>query len=211
MTTKKEVVKENTTINKNKKNKATVTTENKVIATKKESINSNIYPIGKLEIYENIEEAAIQNLINDFKILPKKLKIVYKNIKKNKELQYSYKDGGWSVEQIFHHIADSHTNGFIRFKLTLTENTPTVAPYNENLWAETADIQLPIKTAVHLTKYIHEKWVALMENMDKNEWKRTFYHPDSKKNHTLEEILQKYAWHGKHHLAQIEVALKLKK
>lgn len=173
-----------------------------------EKADPNIYPIGKFIMPEVIDDTVINKLIQDIRILPQHLKEVHKKVNKKKKLQYTYRDGGWTIEQIIHHIADSHMNAFIRFKLTLTENNPTVKPYDENLWAETADTQLPVKVSIRLLKSLHAKWVALLENMDRNDWKRTYYHPEYKRTFTLEEVLPIYAWHGKHHVAQIEVALK---
>ncbi|HPW87416.1 MAG TPA: DinB family protein, partial [Chitinophagales bacterium] len=105
-------------------------------------------------------------------------------------------------------IADSHMNALVRFKLALTENNPTVKPYDENLWAETVDNQLPVKNSIRLLKAIHAKWTILLENMDKNDFKRTYFHPEMNRTVSLEEMLATYAWHGKHHVAQIAVALK---
>ena len=173
-----------------------------------EVINPNIYPIGKLKRPEEFTETIINKLIQDIRILPEHLKKISKKIKHKKQLQYSYRDGGWTIEQIIHHTADSHTNAFIRFKLALTENNPIIKPYNQDLWAETADIQLPIKTAIRLLKAVHAKWTILLENMDKNDFKRTYTHPEYKITSTLQDALALYAWHGKHHVAQIEVALK---
>jgi uncharacterized damage-inducible protein DinB len=151
---------------------------------------------------------VITKLIQDIRILPDHLKAVSKKINKKKKLQYTYREGGWNIEQLIHHIADSHLNAYVRFKLALTENNPTIKPYDENLWTETADMQLPIKNSIKLLKAIHAKWTALLENMDGNDWKRTYYHPEYKRTFSLQEVLPLYAWHGKHHVAQIEVALK---
>lgn len=173
-----------------------------------EVLDPNIYPIGKLKSPDAFTDAVITKLIQDIRILPEHLKAVCKKINKKKKLQYTYREGGWNIEQIVHHIADSHLNAFIRFKLALTENNPTIKPYDENLWSETADIQLPIKNSIRLLKAIHAKWTALLENMDSNDWNRTYYHPEHQKAFALKEVLPLYAWHGKHHVAQIEVALK---
>jgi uncharacterized damage-inducible protein DinB len=185
------------------------TTTIKKETTKVEVINPNIYPIGKFTPPAEFTEEVITKLIQDIRILPEHLKKVSKKIKKNKQLQYSYRDGGWSIEQIIHHIADSHMNAFVRYKLALTENNPTIKAYDENLWSETADIQLPIKTSIKLLKALHTKWTVLLENMDKNDFKRTYFHPGYNTTSSLQQVLALYAWHGKHHVAQIEVALKL--
>ncbi len=189
--------------------KTTKTVPVKVESPKSEIINPNIYPIGKFKAPTEFTDEIITKLIQDIRILPDHLKAVSKKINKKKKLQYSYRDGGWSIEQIIHHIADSHMNAFIRFKLALTENNPTIKPYDENLWAETADIQLPLKVSIKLLKALHTKWTVLLENMDKNDFKRTYYHPGYNTTSTMQQVLALYAWHGKHHVAQIEVALKI--
>lgn len=189
--------------------KTTKTVPVKVESPKSEIINPNIYPIGKFKAPTEFTDEIITKLIQDIRILPDHLKAVSKKINKKKKLQYSYRDGGWSIEQIIHHIADSHMNAFIRFKLALTENNPTIKPYDENLWAETADIQLPVKVSIKLLKALHTKWTVLLENMDKNDFKRTYYHPGYNTTSTMQQVLALYAWHGKHHVAQIEVALKI--
>ncbi len=171
-------------------------------------LDTAIFPIGKLKYPEEYSETVINKLIQDIRVLPEHLKSVSKKINKKKKLQYSYREGGWTIEQIIHHLADSHMNALIRFKLALTENNPTIKPYDLDLWVETADAELPIKVSVRLLKSIPAKWVALLENMDKNDWKRTFYHPEYNRTSTLEQTLALYAWHGKHHVAQIEVALR---
>lgn len=185
---------------------ATKTTEKiKPIVT--EVLNPAIYPIGK-----HIEPTAYTKEINkknekSIHNFPKKLKKLAKKIKNGKQLQSSYREGGWSIEQIIHHLADSHMNAFIRFKMALTENNPTIKPYDQDLWSETSDIQIPIKSSIQLIKYIHEKWSSLIKNMDEHDFKRTYYHPGYNTTNPLQSVISIYAWHGNHHLAQIEVAL----
>ncbi len=198
----------NTVTQKVKKKATSPPKTTKPKTSKAVTVDTTIFPIGKLKYPEEYSETVINKLIQDIRVLPEHLKSVAKKINKKKKLQYSYREGGWTIEQIIHHLADSHMNALIRFKLALTENNPTIKPYDQDLWVETADAQLPIKVAVRLLKSIHAKWVALLENMDKNDWKRTFYHPEYNRTSTLEQTLALYAWHGKHHVAQIEVALR---
>lgn len=205
---KKAAPKKATTKNKPVVSKKSVTTKPEIVTPKPEVVNPNIFPIGKLKRPEEFTETVINKLIQDIRILPEHLKKVSKKIKHKKQLQYSYRDGGWTIEQIIHHTADSHMNAFIRFKLALTENNPTIKPYNQDLWTETADVQLPVKVAIRLLKALHAKWTILLENMDKNDLKRTYTHPEYKTTSTLQDALALYAWHGKHHVAQIEVALR---
>ena len=174
-----------------------------------EILDPHIYPIGKAKQPAEFTDEVLTKLIQDIRILPEHLKAVAKKINKKKKLQYSYRDGGWSIEQIIHHIADSHTNAYIRFKLALTENNPVIKPYDQDLWAETADVQLPVKVSIKLLKALHAKWTILLENMDKNDFKRTYTHPETNRVYSLREVLALYAWHGKHHVAQIDVALKI--
>lgn len=108
-----------------------------------------------MQISVEYSETVINKLIQDIRILPEHLKAITKKVNKKKKLQYRYRDGGWNIEQIVHHIADSHLNAFMRFKSALTENNPTIKPYDENLWAETADIQLPLKNSVRFVKALH--------------------------------------------------------
>lgn len=176
---------------------------------KVEILNPFIYPIGKCKFRTEYSETVINKLIQDIRILPEHLKAISKKVNKKKKLQYRYRENGWNIEQILHHVADSHLNAYIRFKCALTENNPTIKPYDENLWTETADIQLPLKNSVRLVKALHAKWVSLLENMDKNDFKRTYFHPAYNRAVPLQEALALYAWHGKHHVAQIEVALKI--
>jgi hypothetical protein len=210
MATKKAAVKSATnTAQKNTPKKTVLVKKVETISPKKEIVNPNIYPIGKQQMPSEFNDETIAKLIDDIKKLPKLLKTVSKKIDSKKKLQYSYREGGWSIEQIIHHTADSHLNAFLRFKLALTENNPTIKPYDENLWSETADIQLPVKVSINLLKSLHKKWVMLLKNMDKNDFNRTYHHPVYKTTPKLKEVLAIYAWHGKHHVAQIEVALKL--
>ena len=183
----------------------------KNISTSKEIIDSNVFPIGKYKSPEKINDKKLDAFIEDIEILPNLLHKVIKKIDKKKKLQYTYRDGGWTIEQIVHHLADSHANAYIRFKLALTENNPTIAPYDENLWAETADVQMPIKVSYQLIKALHKKWIVLLENMDKNDWKRSYFHPAKNQNVALDEMISLYAWHGKHHVAQITKAIEKNK
>jgi uncharacterized damage-inducible protein DinB len=171
-------------------------------------LDKNIYPIGKHAYPAEFTEAVMNKLILEIRVLPEHLKSLTKKLKK-KNLQLRYREGGWTVEQLIHHLADSHMNAYIRFKLALTESNPAIKPYDENLWAEMADVQAcSIKDSVRIIRGLHSRWNALLENMSADDWKRTFFHPEHKRKVALNEALSQYAWHGKHHVAQIQVALK---
>ncbi len=119
------------------------------------------------------------------------------------QLNTPYRDGGWTVRQVVHHLADSHMNAYVRFKLALTENEPTIKPYDEAAWAETADVrESPIEVSLALLENLHARWVALLQSMSEADFARQFRHPQLGAV-PLEKNLALYAWHGRHHVAHI--------
>ncbi|SNC65777.1 DinB superfamily protein [Hymenobacter gelipurpurascens] len=120
------------------------------------------------------------------------------------QLDTPYRPGGWSVRQVVHHLPDSHLNSFVRFKLALTEDNPTICPYEEQLWAELPDTAAtPPAVSLALLESLHIRWTFLLRNLTEQQWQRTFYHPGTKRKFTLEQALVLYAWHGRHHVAHI--------
>ena len=116
-----------------------------------------------------------------------------------------YRPGGWNGRQVIHHLADSHLNSYTRFKLALTEQNPTICPYDEQAWAELPDVAAtPITTSLTLLEALHTRWTNLLSHLSDEQWQRTFYHPGSKRTFTLDQALVLYAWHGRHHLAHVE-------
>ena len=114
-----------------------------------------------------------------------------------------YREGGWTVRQVIHHLPDSHLNSYIRFKLALTENEPTIKPYQEDRWAELADSRVtPIETSLSLLDSLHQRWILLLRSFTAADWKKTFRHPELGVL-TLDKTVALYAWHGKHHVAHI--------
>jgi hypothetical protein len=119
------------------------------------------------------------------------------------QLNTPYREGGWTVRQVVHHVPESHMNAYIRFKLALTETDPTVKPYDEAAWAETADVrETPIEVSLALVENLHARWVILLRSMSDADFKKQFVHPDNGVV-SLEKNLALYAWHGKHHVAHI--------
>lgn len=119
------------------------------------------------------------------------------------QLETPYREGGWTLRQTVHHLADSHQNSLIRFKLALTEDVaPTIKPYFQERWAELADYRLPVEVSLYLIDSLHTRWVALLGSMTDSDYARTFIHPDTGE-WTLEDALALYAWHSKHHTAHI--------
>jgi uncharacterized damage-inducible protein DinB len=119
------------------------------------------------------------------------------------QLETPYRPGGWTARQVVHHVPDSHMNAYVRFKLALTEDRPTIKPYDENLWATLGDVSAtPIATSLALLDVLHERWVALLGSMAQTDFERQLVHPENGPM-TLDQLLALYAWHGPHHTAHI--------
>ena len=167
------------------------------------------YPIGQFTCGETISSKEVQEWIDEIKTFPARLYEIVRELDEE-VLENTYREGGWSIRQLVHHVADSHLNSYIRFKLALTENNPIIKPYAEDKWAELPDSHLSIEFSLALIQGLHERWVYLLENLTDVELKRTFTHPDSGVI-TLAKNIGLYAWHGNHHLAHIKNAVKLEK
>ena len=119
-------------------------------------------------------------------------------------LQTSYREGGWTVQQLIHHVADSHLNAYIRFKLALTEDNPTIKPYDEAAWANLKDTEeIPINVSLTLLHALQIRWLSVIRAIKPEEWNRTVFHPGTNKEMTVWYLLGMYAWHGRHHTAHI--------
>ena len=120
------------------------------------------------------------------------------------QLDTPYRDGGWSVRQVVHHVPDSHLNAYIRMKFALTENAPQIKPYDEAEWAKLADSRVtPVETSLTLLESLHERWVGLMRSLRVEDFARTLRHPEHEGILTLDWLIAMYAWHGRHHVAHI--------
>lgn len=118
------------------------------------------------------------------------------------QLDTPYREGGWTVRQVVHHVADSHLNSYTRFKLALTEEEPTIKPYDEGAWAALPDSRTPVDVSLTLTWALHERWVALLESMTEKDFQKKFVHPE-RGVQDLATTLALYDWHSRHHTAQI--------
>lgn len=170
------------------------------------------YPIGKeseqKEHDKPFDEQLKSELISDIRMLPQSLEFATQNLDEA-QLHTPYRPGGWTVHQLIHHIADSHLNAYIRFKLGVTEENPTVKPYDQEAWANLSDTKnLPINISITLLHALHKRWCEMLDNITESEWQRTVYHPERKIEITLWDLLKSYAWHSRHHTAHI---LKLRK
>jgi len=160
------------------------------------------YPIGKFTYDGPPTEAQCRKFIEDIEQTPAALRTAVHGFSAQ-QMEAPYRDGGWTVRQVVHHLADSHMNAFIRFKLALTEDEPTIKPYKEDQWAKLADVQSTApEVSLALMESLHERWVRLLRSLDPKEWKRTFRHPE-RGVVSLEYNVAMYAWHGRHHVAHI--------
>ncbi len=165
------------------------------------------YPIGKLEEQPFSKKQEYNNklrliYIQDIQDCPSNLEKAVANLNEE-QLNTPYRDGGWTVKQVVHHVSDSHMNAFIRFKLALTETCPVIKPYDQNAWAQLPDTTLPVTIALAFITALHEKWVKIINSMSDEDWKKTIYHPEHQKKMALWDLIGTYAWHGKHHATQI--------
>ena len=160
------------------------------------------YPIGKYEPKPYSDEQR-EEWLADIRFLPQAIEHAVSNLNEE-QIQTPYRDGGWTVHQLVHHVADSHMNAYCRFKLGYTEEAPTIRPYDENLWANTSDVKnLPINISITLLHALHSRWYEFLRNFTKEDFQRTVFHPEHKKEFTLWVLLGMYAWHSRHHVAHI--------
>ncbi|HEV2641749.1 MAG TPA: putative metal-dependent hydrolase, partial [Candidatus Elarobacter sp.] len=157
------------------------------------------YPIGTFVSAGDTSPAGRDAAIADIAALPSRLRAAVAGLS-DEQLATPYRDGGWTVHQLVHHVADSHMNAYVRFKLALTEDEPVIKPYDEAVWANLTDTKvLPIQVSLDLLDALHTRWVALLRGMSDADFARAYFHPESKRAVPLREALGLYAWHGKHH------------
>ena len=159
------------------------------------------FPIGKYEPKPFSAEQK-EKWLTDILFLPRQLEMAILNLDEQ-QLETPYREEGWTVRQVIHHVADSHMNAFIRCKLALTETNPTIKPYEEALWAEQSDYKLAVNISLTLLHALHNRWYDLLKHVQEEEWNRTVVHPQHNKQMTLWFLLGMYAWHGHHHTAHI--------
>ena len=161
------------------------------------------YPIGKY-IPQPFSQQQLKEWLLDIELLPKAIEYAIVNLDAA-QLEEPYRPGGWNSRQVVHHVADSHMNAYIRFKLGMTENNPAIKPYDEVQWAEMSDVQhIPLNVSVTLLYSLHTRLVEFLKSITDEQWQqRTVFHPEHNKEMTLWYLLGMYAWHGKHHTAHI--------
>jgi hypothetical protein len=160
------------------------------------------YPIGKFHFDGPLTEDSKQTSLDDIARAPANLRDAVKGLSEA-QLDTPYRPGGWTVRQVVHHVPDSHMNAYIRFKLALTEEEPTIKPYEQQLWADLEDTKsTPIEVSLTMLDSLHDRWVRLLQSLTPKDWKLTFRHPELGLV-SLEKNLALYAWHGRHHTAHI--------
>ncbi len=165
-------------------------------------MNNQQYPIGKY-VEQPFSEKQLQEWLDDIRFLPENLEHAVLNLDEA-QLETPYRDGGWTVKQLVHHVADSHMNAYIRFKLGLSEDNPMIKPYNQDAWAQMPDTKnLPINLSFTILHAVHRRWYEILINITLEQWNRTVVHPEYNKQMTLWYLLGMYAWHSRHHTAHI--------
>jgi hypothetical protein len=159
------------------------------------------YPIGRFNRQPTITQDMRGAAIDVLRDLPAQLRVNAAELS-DSQLDTPYRDGGWTVRQLVHHVADSHLNAYVRTKLALAEDSPTIKPYDQDAWAALADSRLPIAASLSILDGIHERWVALWRSLAPAQFGRTLNHPELGAL-TVDTLLQLYAWHSRHHVAHI--------
>jgi len=160
------------------------------------------YPIGRFVPQDSYTPAEIKTNIQIISALPSKF-INLLGGWDNDKLNTPYRPDGWTVRQLVHHVADSHMNAYVRFRLALTEDNPVIKPYEEQLWAELPDAkEAQVELSLQLMRYIHLRWVLLLNSMGDTELARTYVHPANNSTNCLDMVIANYAWHSEHHYQQ---------
>jgi len=161
------------------------------------------YPIGKFAYDGVASPEERERRIAEIARAPAALRAAVRGLSPQ-QLDTPYREGGWTVRQVVHHVPDSHLNAYIRFKLALTEETPTIKPYDQERWALLADTRtVAPEVSLALLEAVHVRWVALLRSMTPADWQRAYHHPEYNRRFPLDEVLALYAWHGRHHVAHI--------
>ncbi len=162
------------------------------------------YPIGKFAPKATYTSQELDACIKRIEALPAKIEEVFRKLSP-KQIETPYRDGGWTARQVIHHVADSHSNAYIRVKWTLTEDTPLIKAYDEKLWAETPEIKLDPAISIQLLKALHVKFAALLRLISPEDLPKSFLHPETQKHVPLDRMMDLYAWHGEHHLGHLKI------
>lgn len=161
------------------------------------------YPIGPFQFEGDLGPDGLVRCIDEIAVAPAHLRDAVAGLTAA-QLDTPYRAGGWTVRQVVHHLPDSHLNAYTRMKLALTENEPTIRPYEEARWAELPDARTgPVETSVGLLDFLHQRWTLLLRALEPADFQRRYVHPEHGRVFGLDEAVALYAWHGRHHVAHI--------
>jgi uncharacterized damage-inducible protein DinB len=168
------------------------------------SLDALKYPTGR---YSSVKRPLTRqeraDLIGAIRAHPAEMRAAVAGLN-DAQLDTPYRDGGWTVRQVVHHVVDSHTNAYVRFKLAITEEKPTVRPYQEKLWAELPDARtLPVESSLAILDGLHARWAAFLDQLAPADFQRPLHHPEMGEM-TVDALLELYGWHGAHHVAHIK-------
>jgi DinB superfamily len=159
------------------------------------------YPVGKMEMPKEISQAPRQNAIESIARTPQSLRDAVRGLN-DAQLDTPYREGGWTVRQVVHHMPDSHMNAYIRLKLAMTENNPTIRPYDQDGWGKLGDVCGPIEPSQTLLDSLHQRWDLLWRTLKPEDFSRSLIHPEQGER-SIDWLLFVYEWHGRHHTAHI--------
>ena len=160
------------------------------------------YPVGRFRPHASPDKTHRAAAIADIAALPLKMRNAVAGLD-DRQLDTPYRPGGWTVRQVVHHVADSHMNALIRLKLALTEDAPTIKPYDENAWAVLGDARMPIDVSLAIIDGVHGRWDVLNQALQEPDYERLWTHPEHCKTFTIDWLLQNYGWHSRHHTAHV--------
>jgi hypothetical protein len=167
------------------------------------------FPTGPQPQVETLTPEERTRLLEALATLPGQFRVAFAGLT-DAQLDTPYREGGWSLRQVAHHVPDSHMNAYIRTRLALSEEAPTIRPYDQAAWAALPDMSGEITVSLDLLQALHTRWVRLLSAIQPQDWARTFVHPEYGRVYTLDGMLASYAWHGQHHLAQVTRLRELK-
>jgi hypothetical protein len=159
------------------------------------------YPVGRFDHHAQRTAETRRAAIEDIAALPARMREAIRNLTEG-QLDTPYRPGGWTVRQLVHHVADSHMNGYIRTKLAITEENPTIKPYDQDAWSRLADSRLPIDVSLAILDAVHARWTAINRGLQEGDVARTLVHPDLGQL-TVDRHIHLYGWHSRHHVAHI--------
>jgi DinB superfamily len=163
------------------------------------------YPIGRYQPPATHTPESRQEWISIIRALPSWMDVCIENLDEH-QFDVPYREGGWTIRQVVHHVADSHANAYIRVRLALTEDNPTIKPYKEAEWAVLPDVAtVPVNISVTMLHAMHRRLAALLEALTPDQWERTYYHPEHQRNFPIWEVVALYAWHSRHHTEHIRL------